>query len=888
MAVVTYDDRSFLIDGRRVWLVSGAVHYFRTPAALWQDRLLKAKRCGLNCISTSIPWNFHETAEGRWNLTGDHDLAAFVRLAGDLRLYVILKPGPYVGADCDNGGLPGWLSTKTGIGYRTSNATYTHYYDKYFRQVLPRLADLQVTHGGNIILIQNESHYDNTVMPDRLSYLEFVSQLFRRSGFDIPIITCNDISAPPVPGAVETAAGYGTAELKRLRQRSGNGPMMISEFRPAPADCWGEAHAKSDPRELARKALEALGCGAMFDYYTWHGGTNFDFWTARSDRGPAAYLTTSYDGDAPLAEGGGLTEKYYFSRLANLLANHMGPFIAGCTMDAPGVTVQDCTQTFNISGPAGRWAVITNNGRYDIKTARVALPDGLELDVSLEPLGAVAIPVGVTLSPTVVMDFANLMPLGLFNDRYLVFHGPAGFAGKISLNGTVLAVAVPAGETPTLVEAQGLTVVVMNSDLAMRTWAMPDGVVVGPQFVGATIEQASAAPHAKDCMLLPLEDKPSRLSVTHTRAGSPPHITLGAWKRLAVCVEPVAQDLQWQAMPGPRDVDQIGIHHGYAWYRIVLDQPRPRKVRLYLPECEDRATLFLNGELIGTWGRGADAEREPIGVSLGKGANTLVALVDNLGRFSDEPNLGGRKGLFGHMYDAKAIKPLKFKVKADGSFTRRLVPRQHSHLAGALEKMPMVSAELSIPLTQITPLHLSFHGVPHAVAILCNDRMVKFFPQPPAGENFGDVLLAAELRKGKNNLRVLLWGDVKPEAMGNFGLHAMEENLTENAAWSFRTWSLPHGGGHVVGKDQPAWYVTPFKYKPTDEPLFLHIIGAKKGQIFLNGHNVGRFWTVGPQEHYYLPACWLKEENELMIFEEGGLIPAKSSLEFRPQGPYHK
>ncbi len=209
IAKVTYDDRSFLVDGRRIWLVSGSVHYFRTPAELWRDRLLKAARAGLNCISTPVPWNFHEPSEGQWNLTDDAGVAEFVTTAADLGLYVILRPGPYIGADWDMGGLPSWLMAKSGVSLRGSNAAYSHYFDKYFRQVLTGLADLQVSRGGNIILIQNEHEYYMTTMPDRITYLEFVNQLFRRSGFDIPIISCNRFS-PAVNQATELCGTEGT------------------------------------------------------------------------------------------------------------------------------------------------------------------------------------------------------------------------------------------------------------------------------------------------------------------------------------------------------------------------------------------------------------------------------------------------------------------------------------------------------------------------------------------------------------------------------------------------------------------------------------------------------------------------------------------------------
>jgi beta-galactosidase len=69
-------------------------------------------------------------------------------------------------------------------------------------------------------------------------------------------------------------------------------------------------------------------------------------------------------------------------------------------------------------------------------------------------------------------------------------------------------------------------------------------------------------------------------------------------------------------------------------------------------------------------------------------------------------------------------------------------------------------------------------------------------------------------------------------------------------------------------------------------PLFLHLKGKGKGQIFLNGHNLGRYWLIGPQEYYYLPTDYLADDNEIMIFCESSAPPERASLEFRPAGPY--
>ena len=136
---------------------------------------------------------------------------------------------------------------------------------------------------------------------------------------------------------------------------------------------------------------------------------------------------------------------------------------------------------------------------------------------------------------------------------------------------------------------------------------------------------------------------------------------------------------------------------------------------------------------------------------------------------------------------------------------------------------------------------------------------------------------------------LLLWGDVDARITSNVRFHVLTEPISHGGAWSIRRWQPPEAeGGPTVGKDLPAWYVSRFKHKQSDDPLFLHIVGARKGQIFLNRHNVGRFWNIGPQQYYYLPDCWLAEDNELLIFEEGGNIPSRSRLAWRPRGPYRE
>ena len=888
MASVTYDERSFRINGERIWLTSGSIDYFRVPADCWRDRLLKAKGAGLNCVATRVAWNFHEPSEGQWDFSGDKDVVAFVRMAKELGLYVILRPGPYIGADWDFGGLPGWLAGKSAMAYRTNNAAYTHYYDKYFGQLLPRLTDLQVTRGGNILLIQNEQSYHAATMPDRTLYLEFINQLFRRSGFDIPTINCNDFTDPPAPDSLEAAAGGDDVvqKLKLLRWRQPNEPALVVELHTGGADNWGARRRPVSAATVARRALEAVGCGAQVNYHMWHGGTNFGFWGGRRADAPGAFQTTSYDCDAPLAEGGGMTDKYYLTRLVNLLSSKMAASLAACGGPLPAVTLHDWTALYNLTGPSGRWAIVTNNGRDEVTTARLAVPGGRQMTVSLAPLGAVAVPIDLVLGESIRLDYANLMPLGLFGDKTLVLHGPEGWPAEISVNDVPLRAKVPAGGEPKLIEHQGLLLVLVNSALASRTWWTDESLVFGAAFVGEGEggEEIAPDPAYKQCAMLSADGKLTHRKPAAAAAAKSAAPRLSSWRRVSVCTEPADGELTWQRMDRPQAAEKLGVPQGYVWYRAAWDEPAARHRKLFLPDCDDRAMVYVNGELVGLWGRGDGATRLPMRASLRRGRNVLVLLADNLGRTCAGARLGEAKGLFGQVYDAAPITVRAPKVSAVDKFPRRIIPRHLVHLVPRLEATALWQIDLDLPLRKVAPVHLSVADVPHDLTVLCNDRVLGIFPS--YGTNYVDLTITVGLKRGRNLLRLLAWGAKGDDVAEHVRLHSLAENLTWQAEWSWRAWQMPQEGGPVVGKDQPAWYAAKFRRPERDCALFVHVVAARKGQLFLNGHNVGRFWTAGPQDCYYLPACWMAEENQLLLFVESGDLPRRTRLEYHPSGPY--
>ena len=109
MSVLTYKGNKFFLDGEEFTIISGAMHYFRIPREYWRDRLLKLKECGFNTVETYTCWNLHEPHKGEFNFSGMLDLEKFIQTADRLGLKVILRTGPFICAEWENGGLPSWL-----------------------------------------------------------------------------------------------------------------------------------------------------------------------------------------------------------------------------------------------------------------------------------------------------------------------------------------------------------------------------------------------------------------------------------------------------------------------------------------------------------------------------------------------------------------------------------------------------------------------------------------------------------------------------------------------------------------------------------------------------------------------------------------------------------
>ncbi|WP_223691500.1 glycoside hydrolase family 35 protein [Leifsonia poae] len=309
----------FALDGRPFRILSGAIHYFRVHPDDWADRIRKARLMGLNTIETYVPWNAHEPRAGEWEQSGGLDLGRFLQTIADEGMYAIVRPGPYICAEWDNGGLPAWLFTDPEVGIRRSEPKFVAAVSRYLERVLAVVAPRQITEGGPVILVQIENEYG--AYGDDKGYLRILTDLTRASGIVVPLTTVDQ----PEPAMLENGslpelhktASFGSRSRERLatlREHQPTGPLMCSEFWDGWFDHWG-AHHHTTPFDQTAADLDALlAAGASVNLYMFHGGTNFGFTNGANDKGVYQPLVTSYDYDAPLDEAGNPTAKFWAFR----------------------------------------------------------------------------------------------------------------------------------------------------------------------------------------------------------------------------------------------------------------------------------------------------------------------------------------------------------------------------------------------------------------------------------------------------------------------------------------------------------------------------------------------------------------------------------------------
>lgn len=311
---VTMANREIRLDGEPIRVLSGALHYFRVHPDQWEHRLLMLRALGLNCVETYVPWNLHEPRQGVYEFGGIADLERFLELSAEVGLLAIVRPGPYICAEWDAGGLPTWLLARRDVALRCADPRYLEAVDDWFGELIPRIAGHQVTRGGNVIMVQVENEY-GSYGSDR-TYLHHVASLLQRHGIDVPLFTSDGptdlmLTGGTVPGIPATVNfGSRAAEaFTELRKVRADDPLFCMEFWCGWFGHWGTEVPGRPAEAVAAELAAILDEGGSVNLYMAHGGTNFAGWSGANLGGPVHQgeyqpTITSYDYRAPIDELG--------------------------------------------------------------------------------------------------------------------------------------------------------------------------------------------------------------------------------------------------------------------------------------------------------------------------------------------------------------------------------------------------------------------------------------------------------------------------------------------------------------------------------------------------------------------------------------------------------
>ncbi len=678
--VINIDGKGFIIKGKRTYIVAGELQYPRIPRALWRDRLLRIKRAGYNTVQTYLYWNYHEPREGQFDFTGEKDVSAFLGLVHSLGMYAIVRPGPYINAEWDTGGLPVWLRFKPGLRPLTDNAQFYAAVTPYWNKVFSIIVKNQITQGGPVIMVQldNEHTHDRlgrgigsgTDLPD--AFYRRYRQVAVKAGVVVPYFFSglNHSDDPAAYGPLDTA-GRTT-------------PWYSTEFWTGWYGWYGVSPEKQRKVVRATWKIIAYG-GAGYTHYTMAGGSDFETWNNNEQ-------AASYDFGSPIGQAGDLRSDYYPLKRAALFAAAFPKVLADSAAAEGGGTLTTTSANVRLTRRTGKTGSILflDNSGYRPRTVQLKAADGTLTPaagpIRMEAGEIVPVVTGYPLLPSVTLTLGAARILGTATQgrtTTLVIYGAPGEPGELQFRvpasgvtlapgnggamtaakGTVtLKTAFPAGGPRVFsfqVRGQTVRVIAERSELADRTWFVPVGgqtqIICGPDYVGeAGLRGGRLALQTEQNGLVGPPSGPSFLFTANAQialvktltpgkpiaSATPP--ALGVWQ--ADLTVPQAQpgftDTKWLAAAQPRPMGADGDISAFAWYRTTLIAPTAGEYQLDISDYSDWVTAFIDGKRIGSGEvyRTTSDDLTPrpqsarLTVALSAGPHTLALFAAHYGR----------------------------------------------------------------------------------------------------------------------------------------------------------------------------------------------------------------------------------------------------------------
>lgn len=992
---LTYDARSFFLNGRRVFLNSATIHYFRMPKEEWREVLLKAKLAGMNCIDTYFAWNVHEPEEGQWSFEGDNDCGAFLDLCAELGMWVIARPGPFICAEWDFGGFPYWLGTKDGVKFRENNETYLHYVNLYFDRLVPIIRERQLSAGGTVILVQVENEY-GYLMEDAAasSHMNTLRDGLLQRGIDVPLITCVGGAEGTIEGANFWSGADGHYE--KLRAKQPDTPKMVTEFWTGWFENWGGPAAiqKTAPL-LERRIMEILRAGYTgISHYMFYGGTNFGGYGGRTMGSSDIFMITSYDYDAPLNEYGRVTPKYAVTKNLSYFVHAFGALI----METEEIPAEQ-NQVRHPEGVSVRGRQAGNrkiwfleSHKDERETMHITLEEGRTLPVSLNPGQIVPVLDRVPIAEHVYLTAGSMITGNeMINGELTLFIVAASGqrsvveleAGALSVTDSTVQVLVEHDSARNVyrfdlfhfqepgtihLEANGTPIrfIILDQETMNRTWrlegteqkglryaigfddvnVLPSGQITGMisdpdrtiTLLGdwtdgeRTLTGREFLASEENREQYGVQNSEERITSTLSKSqavpGRPGQDSIAGIQQQFPWTSPIAPTLshspdlsrvtltakQRSASAQPEDFSRYGQDFGYLLYECDFESPVEGMINLILPDIQDTARIIVNGvqqvlvRQVGAAG---------VQLQVVQGQNTLQILIQHMGRLNFSPYLGESKGLAGAVYLGGQVQDIRRGWRTDNglvhldevnslqespllsrSFT--LDGMDRAILVGALSKGLRING-IEVPMEgyqdwfafqtldlslYIRPRETNTLEMPYSPSPLNRLELITY---PSQGELKDwrmagmEALLPQQWEKYEATHRSIERAAQPGVAKrGNCTASLVDnssDDTVKSATGTDSSHLVPNSVPDHGSYGQPVWYRWQFA-KPVVSGsqkvnLMLRLTGMSKGTIHVNGHHLGRYWQIGPQEDYKIPVAWLQEENELLLFDEEGRTPER-------------
>lgn len=890
MPPITFDGKSIMIAGRRLFIVGARFEYSLCPPSAWEDRLLALKQRGFNTILTSCPWFLHERTEGRFDFEGQLAVGRFLQLAHRHGLRVIAKIGPAIGQPFDGSGLPAWLGLETAakteaeVRLREDDPAFLKLVSRFYGRLSRAMVDWQADRdeGGPLIGVQIEDGWVCGSLQHGKAYLGELFRQARERGFAVPVLSANgfwqDLEEP-----IETWIGWRdlAADMRQVGHAQPTKPRIATLRRP-PMD---EGSVSSD--EVATRIAEAVSAGAqpILDEAVEAIHTQAEAGLSAGG-GPAAPAPSPAvlhrSGEAVAGSGPTKRIASFCSNFGVLLADQDPPRNQGAVLDLASSPSGSGPAIMGTRGSAGQviWAFRGDGPEH----ATALLGSGVRVPIVFGDSHVSWFVVGAALGGRATLDYANVPPYAVVNEEMLVLHGAAKSPVFLSIDGAPAELIVPEGEAgggaPLVVKHNHMTIVVCNQFQIDRSIVHDGAFFFGVERIGA-----DGVLYAATGVATPL-----RIASSGETEAIKPRVpprrrkrTLGAWE---VFDEPDPRLLEHPRavkVDGDLGLASVGAPYDYGWFaaEFTLNSTAKQKMR-FLGGLPD-AKVWLDGTQI------EDASRGALSIQVAKRGSHVISLLARHGARCVD-------GAGGHVRDRPGalvrVKPLE-GVRKNKRMIEPADPfKVRCFVRGAADGERTSEAAITMSFTHRRGSSVIVETTGPAGLLLLNGEGLAWH------EGMGSrvVLKPGSTDGFKSGANTISFAPLESAAAhpsdATIRLFEVEQVLVAEDGWRFRRWEQPDprvgawGGLRLTGAmdSRPRWYRATVKMNRSSRWGRLDLCGLSRGRVWLDGVPLGAYSQSDPSAEASVvlpvpaPDTNAAGERTLLVFDEDGNDPSGVSF----------